>query len=372
MAVSVTCVGDIIMGGAFIGTASAREPVRKVLRSADHCFVNLELPLTGSTSPTDKLICLQAPPSLAAELRLLGADVATFANNHAMDFGVEGLRDTLQALESAGIAAVGAGMTLAESLKPAVLPAQGARIAYIGVTTTLANGSGAGLNRPGVAPIRITTRYVIDAVTIQETPGMSPFAETVADVADQDKVHEALRKAAAENDLVIVGIHWGVPSGFVAAVQDELADYQRPMGRALIDAGASAVVGHHPHYLQGVEFHNGRPIFYSIGNFVIHDMIPSTPGGDRPYPAYSFDSIKSDLSRIGAILRLSWRDLGAGPACTLIPVLLNADGEPELADQHSAEQARAQIAHSSRKLNADVTLAFKDGIPEIAVSDLGL
>lgn len=370
MTVSITCVGDIIMGGSFIGTASAREPVRQVLRDADHCFVNVELPLTQSTSPTDKLICLQAPASLASELRTLGADVATFANNHAMDFGVEGLRDTLESLTKAGISTVGAGMTLADSLRPAVLSASGARVAYLGVATTLANGSGAGPNRPGVAPIRVTTRYVIDAVTIQETPGMSPFAETVVDMGDQEKVLTAVKAAAAESDLVIVGIHWGVPNGFVAAVQDELADYQRPLGKALIEAGASAVVGHHPHYLQGVEFHKGRPIFYSLGNFIIHDMIPSTPSGDRSYPAYSFESIKSDLTRIGAILRLSWRDIASEPECTLVPVLLNADGEPEIPGKEVAERARAMIAQSSRKQNTNVALQFKNGIPEITVSEL--
>jgi len=354
------------MGGPFSGPAGPRHAVRAVLGNADHCLVNLELPLTESTAQADKLICLKAPPLLAAELRDFGVDVATFANNHSLDFGVTGLCDTLDALDKARIAHVGAGMTLAESLKPAILMTSKARVAFLGIATTLPNGSGAGLNRPGVAPIRVITRYVIDPVTIDETPGMSPFAETVVVEGDRDRALNAVRAAAAESDLVIVAIHWGVPYGFVALFQDELADYQRPLGKSLIDAGASAVIGHHPHYLQGVEFHKGRPILYSLGNFIIQDLIPNTSVA-RPYPPYTFGSIKSDLTRLGAIVRLTWPDLAAGPECVLIPIALNAHGEPEIADREIAERAYALIARSSCKLACDAKLRFAGALPEITL-----
>jgi poly-gamma-glutamate synthesis protein (capsule biosynthesis protein) len=101
MTYSMTSVGDIIIGRPFSGPAGPRQAVRTVLGNTDHCLVNLELPLTESLEQADKLICLKAPPSLAAELSAFGVDVATFANNHALDFGVTGLRDTLDALDKA-------------------------------------------------------------------------------------------------------------------------------------------------------------------------------------------------------------------------------------------------------------------------------
>lgn len=365
---SLTATGDLIMAGPFIGPAGPRDALYGALRQADHCFLNLEMPLTLSTQDTDKTICLKAPPALAADLRALGVDIVTLANNHAMDYGEMGLVDTLAALQKAGIACVGAGMTLAESLAPRVLTTPKARVAYLGVTTTLPNGSGAGRNRPGVAPVRVLTRYLIDPVAIQETPGMSPFAETYLYEGDQDRVLDVIRAAAAENDLVIVAIHWGVPLGWVAASQDELASYQRPLGRALIDAGAAAVIGHHPHYLQGVEFHNGRPIFYSLGNFTLHNVIPDGPGEHRVYPPYSFESLQSELTRFGAVVRLSWPSLQAPPECVLIPVHLNQQGEGEIASREVAERARAQLAHSSRRLNSTAALRFANDLPEIVVT----
>ncbi|MCO6386972.1 CapA family protein [Aliihoeflea sp. 40Bstr573] len=367
MSYSLTCTGDLIMTGPFLGPEGPRKAVYGLMGAADHCFVNLEMPLTLSSADTDKTICLKAPPSLAHDLRALGVDVVNFANNHAMDYAASGLADTLAALKEAGISQVGAGLTLAESLAPVSKTAGRTKVAFMGLTTTLPNGSGAGPNRPGVAPIRVLTRYVIDPVAIQETPGMSPFAETFVFEGDQQTALNAVRAAAADNDIVIVAIHWGVPFGWVAASQDELADYQRPLGRALIDAGASAVIGHHPHYLQGVEFHSGKPIIYSLGNFTVHNVIPDGPGDHRSYPAYSFESLQSELTRIGAVARLTWADSAGLPNLELIPVYLNSDGEGEIASREVAERARAQVAKSSRKLNSDAKLRFDGDVPLIDI-----
>ena len=204
--------------------------------AADHVFINLEQALTDRGEPADKLVCLRADPALGQELRRVGVHVATIANNHAMDFGVTGMRDTLAAVRGAGIACIGGGETVDESFAPAVLHAAGMRIAFVGISCTLANSVGAGPSRPGLAPIRILTRYVIDHVLIQETPGVSPYVETFPMAGDVERAAEAIGAAKRDADLVIVGIHWGVPIGWVAANQDELATYQQPLGHALIDA----------------------------------------------------------------------------------------------------------------------------------------
>jgi poly-gamma-glutamate capsule biosynthesis protein CapA/YwtB (metallophosphatase superfamily) len=101
---------------------------------------------------------------------------------------------------------------------------------------------------------------------------MAPWVET--ELSEQDVLAAERWVAAAreEADLVVVHVHWGVPNGWCAAFQGPLADYQRPLGRRLVEAGADLVVGHHPHVVHGVEAHAGGLIAYSLGNFFFHGM----------------------------------------------------------------------------------------------------
>lgn len=151
-----------------------------------------------------------------------------------MDYGVGGLRTTLSALDGVGIAHVGGGENQAEAFEPVVRN----KTAFIGVTTTLPNGSGAGKSRPGLAGVRVFTKYVVDTVSMDESPGMAPgmapFVETRTYAADETVLLETIRKSAARPDVsvVVVGIHWGVPYGWVAATQDEIAQYQRPLAKS--------------------------------------------------------------------------------------------------------------------------------------------
>jgi poly-gamma-glutamate synthesis protein (capsule biosynthesis protein) len=95
---------------------------------------------------------------------------------------------------------------------------------------------------------------------------------------------EAVADTKRRADLVIVAIHWGVSFGWLPLNQSELCTYEQPLGRALIDAGADAVIGHHPHVLHGIETYCKRPIFYSVGNFLFHRH--SSSRGRGSYPPY--------------------------------------------------------------------------------------
>jgi poly-gamma-glutamate synthesis protein (capsule biosynthesis protein) len=309
--------------------------------------VNLEVVLTTAPHPAEKLVALKADPHLATIIRELGIDVMTVANNHGMDYGAEGLRECLGALDKAGILHCGGGENLSQSLEPALQEINGCKIAYIGVTTTLPNGSGAGKNRPGMAPVRVFTKYVIDTVTLDETPGMSPFAETTTYAEDQRHLLKAIQDARDKADLVVVAIHWGVPYGWVAQSQDEIAGYQQPLAHAMVDAGASAIFGHHPHVVHGVEFYKSAPIFYSLGNFLFHNVLLEHAATIRSYPNYSWASLQSNLSNIGGLAKVSWES-GRLATCSLIPVSINAVGEPEEASLVDAELLLARVNHLSK------------------------
>jgi poly-gamma-glutamate capsule biosynthesis protein CapA/YwtB (metallophosphatase superfamily) len=351
MSYTLVATGDFMLQKPILRPdARSLRQVLQLFHKADHAFINLEQALTDRGEPADKLVCLRAHPHLVGEIAKAGIDVATIANNHAMDFGLTGMRDTLGALRGAGVACVGTGEGLDESFAPAVLEAQGLTVAFLGISCTLANGVGAGMGRPGLAPVRILTRYVIDHVLIQETPGVAPFVETFPMPGDVERAIEAVAAAKRQADLAIVGIHWGVPIGWVAANQDELATYQRPLGHALIDAGADAVIGHHPHVLHGIELYKERPIFYSLGNFLFHRMMDKQPLLGRPYPAYSWRSLRSEVNRHGGVARLRWTDASAAPAVQFVPVWLDDAGEPMLADDDHARAAFALIAESSAGL----------------------
>lgn len=346
MAVTVLATGDLMPQRPF---ARAGDPVWDAVRAADVTFVNAEAAFTTRTDGADKLVCLRADPDLAAELGRAGIDAASIANNHAMDFGGEGLAETLDAMRRAGVAAVGGGDDMDAAFRPAILERGGLRVALLGMSCTLPNGCGAGPGRRGIAPIRVLSRFVVDAVSIDEDPGMAPRVETVVMPGDDERAAQAVRAAAADSDVVVVAIHWGVPNGWTPPVYGELADYQRPLARTLVEAGADAVIGCHAHALHGVEMIEGRPVFYSLGNFVFHALLERTPSLGRPYPEYSWDSLRGDVNRLGGIARLEWDGPGAPCRVALVPVRLDERGDPALAEGAHAEAARARVEDLSRK-----------------------
>jgi poly-gamma-glutamate capsule biosynthesis protein CapA/YwtB (metallophosphatase superfamily) len=343
VAATVLATGDLMPQRPFTLDLALRD-----LFAAGCVFANLEVALTSRTEAADKLVCLRAEPALAGELARVGVDVVTLANNHVADYGTVGLVDTLAAVRGAGVRAVGAGRDLGAALEPALVEVGGLRIGFLGLACTLPNGCGAAVDRPGVAPLRVLARFLVDPVSIDEQPGMAPYVETSPMPGDLEVVTDAVRRAAARADALVIGIHWGIPHGFAAEVQGELATYQRPLAHALVEAGADAVVGHHPHVLHGVELHRGRPVFYSLGNFLFHSLLEREPVPRRPYPPYSWASLRGELNHLGGIARLRWEGPGPPAAVELIPVHLDAAGEPSPAKGEPARRALGRVVDLSR------------------------
>lgn len=355
--VSLAVTGDLQLNRPLVGQrtpAPATAAVYDLLRGADLAFANLETPLTNRGAPADKLITFRADPHLAPELAAVGIGVVTIANNHALDYGVEGLRDTLGAVRDAGVPVVGGGETLEESFRPATLEARGVRAAFLGIACTLPPGFAATAERPGIAPIRVHSRYVMDAEALLEQPGTAPFVETVAMAADVERAVTAVRQAREAAGIVVVGIHWGVPHGFVAAFQDPIAQYQSPLAHRLVEAGATVVVGNHPHVLHGMEWYRGALIMYSLGNFLFHRLAPgSAVGLHREYPPYRWHSLRSRVNRLSCLplIRLATD----GPAgVELVPLVLNEFGEPEVAE--------GDVAAEILTLLDDLCRPFRTGV----------
>jgi poly-gamma-glutamate synthesis protein (capsule biosynthesis protein) len=236
----VRAVGDI----AIIGHAAAAldrygshypfERVADLIKSADLAFGNLEMPILpdGQHEPYFPDVCPDFHcPSLTAEaLKVAGFDVLNLANNHMMDWGLAGLQETRARLDQAGLRAIGAGETLHDARKPAILVRRGLRIAFLGYGVP--GPWNATSTRPGVAPI------------------------------DRDMILEDMRAIRDEVDLLIVSLHTGLPSGY-PNTED------RDLKRELVDYGADLILGHGPHVLQGIELYRDRVIAHSLGNFII-------------------------------------------------------------------------------------------------------
>lgn len=232
-------VGDVMLGGsaapemAKLGYAHPFAEVSDVLHNAQIVFANLEGPLTDvGEAEVDKRYVFRSPPAkVASALAAAGINVVSLANNHILDYGVEGLKSTLTALAATGIRHAGAGMDLRQARQPAIVEAGGHTVALLAYSLTFPESFWAGAERPGAAFGH--ERYVR------------------ADVSS----------ARERADIVVVSFHWG------REATTELRDYQPRLAHAAIDAGATVVLGHHPHILQGIERYKHGIIFYSLGNF---------------------------------------------------------------------------------------------------------
>lgn len=212
------------------------------MRAADIFMVNEEFPFSGRGQAADKQYTFRSPPEHVSLLKDMGIDIVTLANNHALDYGRDALLDTCATLEEAGILYVGAGSGLERAKKLETIEMKGRKIGFLGASRVIPTGSwNAGKDTPGML-----TTY------------------------DPAILLEEIEKAREVSDFLVVYVHWGIERN------EKPEDYQRTLGKQYIDAGADMVIGSHPHVLQGIEYYNGKPIIYSLGNFVFGSSIPKT------------------------------------------------------------------------------------------------
>jgi poly-gamma-glutamate capsule biosynthesis protein CapA/YwtB (metallophosphatase superfamily) len=235
---------------------------RAALHEAHLAFAQLETTVSDRGAPVPGArLAMRAPPAMLGAMRAAGFGVASFAGNHCLDYGYEAFQDTLAHAQAAGLALCGAGSDLDSARRPALLEIAGQRIAFIGASSILPEGYAATETRAGCAPLHAWTVY---EQIEPDQPGTAARVRTFTNPADLAALCEAVRAASTQANWVIVSLHWGIHM-----IPNVLADYQRQAAHALIEAGAHAILGHHPHLLKGIEFHRGCPIFYSLGNFAI-------------------------------------------------------------------------------------------------------
>ena len=230
-------------------------------------------------SPRD----LKGYPAFAAA----GFDVVSMASNHTMDWGKDALLDCLDRMHTDGIRTIGAGRDLDEARTPAVFDKDGTKIAFLAYCSVAPSGYYAVPGRAGVAPMRAITHY---QPLEEDQPGTPCEVMTWPVSRDLEALLDDIGRAREVADLVFVSLHWGVH--FTPAL---IADYQPVVAHAAIDAGAAGIIGHHPHILKGIEVYKGRPIFYSLGNFVL-----DTDSGYRPTDHFWRNKLKAAYTRFGA------------------------------------------------------------------------
>jgi len=332
---TIAAVGDFMVERRL--AAGDIGATRALLAGADAVVANLETVLSDRGTSVPKWANLRGPQAIAGDLRALGVDVVALANNHAMDFRAEGMLDARRALAEAGVRPVGAGPDLAAATAPTVLETAGERLAVLAISCTLPIESAAGPDRPGIAPMRVRHAFAVDEGLLAEQPGTVPEVKTWLDGQDLARVRRGVAAARALAETVVVVVHWGVPTPWRAPSHPRLQEYQRPLGHALIDAGAAAVLGNHAHELHGIELYRGRPIAYCLGNFWI-DTIAAYPW----------------MERESVVLRLAFS--GAEVAeVALTPLLLDAEGVPR-----PDPEARAVALLNERSRELGVTIEAAD------------
>lgn len=199
-------------------------------------------------------------PAMAKLFSDCGFDVASVASNHAMDWGADAMLDSIANLRARGITTVGAGTDLAAARAPVMLERRGVRVAFLARCSVLRDGYEATPDRPGVAPLRVHTRY--EAAEYQA--GMPPRVITEPHPDDLAGLVEDIRAARAQADCVVVSLHWGLH--FIPRL---LADYQLAVARAVFEAGANLILGHHAHVPKAIGVIDGKVCFYSLSNFIM-------------------------------------------------------------------------------------------------------
>ncbi len=335
---TVAAVGDNIIARP-VSQTPGFGAVGRIIHDADAAFGNFEgtaidLARTPAVPQAEfGGVWIIGTPAVAKDLKGIGFDLMSRANNHTTDWGLEGMRQTNRALDEAGIVHAGAGEHRAAARAARYFDSDKGRVALISMASTFtplsrsAPPAGEAPGRPGVNALR-TTRYSF--VTQDELrflrkirdeqpagsirpPEKEPadqldlfgvrykvadhrgFSYTI-DPVDEREVLKSIRAAKQLSDFVIVTIHAHEPGNW----SQEPADFLPKLAHEAIDAGADEFIGHGPHQLRGIEIYRGKPIFYSLGNFVFQlDLLE--PVGSDLYEQYKMDGTSTTDAEFDAM-----------------------------------------------------------------------
>ncbi|MGI6633117.1 MAG: CapA family protein [Bacillota bacterium] len=403
-----------------------------IIRKHTAGFTNLEVLLNdwkGIPAADSGGTYAGASSSLVDEFKWAGFHMVSRANNHSLDYSYEGLRRTTEVLDKAGICHAGVGENLAAAREPAYLETPKGRAALLSASSTFAPWGRAGhqrpdfQGRPGLSPVRYSTYY---SVTREEFDFLKKMEESmgISELKAQAKKAGYLKER--DNELVFSGLRFvlgdksgihTVPNSYdVAEITKWIKDAKRQadwvfytlhaheahlkrevpaefietFARACIDAGADAFIGHGPHVLRGIEIYRGKPIFYSLGNFIFqNDLIRKHPQdiydkvgqgltmGSTPADMYDARSrndtrgFPSDVAYWESVLGSLEFAGGEFRRATLYPLYLGWDnprsqrGRPTLAREEIAKRILERLQTLSEPYGTNLRIEGEVGIIEV-------
>jgi poly-gamma-glutamate capsule biosynthesis protein CapA/YwtB (metallophosphatase superfamily) len=317
-----TAVGDMLIQRRLPGEYEGFKEVSEYIKKGDVRFFNLETTLHKGDCFASQFSggsWLRTDPEVLEDARKFGFNILSFANNHTMDYSYEGLIKTLDAVTEYGFLSAGVGKNLGEAAQPAYLETLNGRVALISVVSSFEPSAMAGeqsrrvIGRPGVNGLRYKEKFYIKEehmrvikeiaketaingqLDISRQEGYrAPLPEgcfclkdiqfevgeeakrvTTVNEADMLRVEKAIYDAQLQADYIIISVHSHEIQGTKKETPD---DFFRDFSKRCIDKGAHGVIGHGPHLLRGIEIYKQRPIFYSLGDFVLHnENIPFAP-----------------------------------------------------------------------------------------------
>lgn len=245
--VTILFTGDVLFANAFKAGYDAKgiegvveKELLAELNDADILMVNNEFPYSDRGEPMEnKQFTFRCSPSYVKVLNEMGVDVVSLANNHTLDYGKEALSDTFTTLDGAGILYGGAGESIERAEEVQIIEVNGKKYGFLAVSRVIP---------------------VADWKVENAAPGLFSCY-------DDTRLTELVAEAKKECDFLAVYPHWGVEH---AAYPES---YQTKIAEHCIEAGADLIVGSHTHCLQGVSYIDGKPVFYSLGNFVFGQNI---------------------------------------------------------------------------------------------------
>jgi poly-gamma-glutamate synthesis protein (capsule biosynthesis protein) len=283
--------------------------IRELMDAADVALVNLECALTERGTMVKKNFNFRGRPELVGILKAGSVDVVSCANNHARDFGNDGIKDTIKTLDHAGIAHFGAGKNLKEARKPLILERNGMKIGFLGYYFQIGE----------------------DMFEPPEVYATAHRAGPAGVFTNRDQflamVEEDVQALVPKVDFAVPYFHWG-KEGTI-----EIRPYQVELAHRCIDLGCKAVLGAHPHRFHGAEVYQGAPIFYSLGNFV-------------------YGGIKEPKDPLSAVVRLRFAKAGVTASVTPIQITRWPDApfQPFVLQDAAREEALREIARRSATL----------------------
>jgi len=283
---TIVFAGDVLIAEAMEQYYDAEGVTRLVseellaeMQNADICMVNNEFQFSTQGTPMEnKQFTFRTDPKYVQVMLDMGVDIVSLANNHSLDFGTEALKDTFATLDDAGILYAGAGDSKERAEALQIIEVNGLKFGFLAATRVIpASQWNVEFRRPG-----LFTTY------------------------DDTRLAECIKAAREECDFLTVYVHWGIER------EAYPENYQTSIAKNCFNAGADLVIGAHPHVLQGIEFMDGKPVFYSLGNYIFAQTIARTalvkvevqPDGEATYsliPAYAEDGRTMEFEGTAAV-----------------------------------------------------------------------